>query len=69
LPEKIQNPPSNFSHEDTQRYTKKKRASRPSPMKNFWESGTLFTKRVLAAGGKVAVDFGYQGVEINSIFL
>jgi hypothetical protein len=27
-------------------------------MKNFWESRTLFIKRVLAAGGKVAVDFG-----------
>ena len=27
-------------------------------MKSFWESGTLFSKRVLAAGGKVAVDLG-----------
>jgi hypothetical protein len=25
-------------------------------MKSFWESGTLFPKRVLAAGGKVVVD-------------
>jgi hypothetical protein len=27
-------------------------------MKSFWKSRNLFSKRFLAAGGKVAVDFG-----------
>jgi hypothetical protein len=29
-------------------------------MKNFWESRTLFIKRVLAAGGKSGGGFGSQ---------
>jgi len=28
-------------------------------MKSFWKSRNLFSKRFLAAGGKVAVDFGF----------
>jgi hypothetical protein len=44
--------PSNFSHKVTQRGTKKIRPPKITLIKNFWESRTLFTKRVLAAGGK-----------------
>jgi hypothetical protein len=38
--------------------TRRKNSIQTFPMKNFWESGTLFIKRVLAAGGKVAINLG-----------
>jgi hypothetical protein len=39
--------------------TQEKKSIQTFPMKNFWESRTLFIKRVLAAGGKSAGEFSY----------
>jgi len=36
-------------------------------MKNFWESKTLFIKRVLAAGGKSTA--GFWGLTLMNLFI
>jgi hypothetical protein len=51
------NPPPVYSHKVTQRGHEEKNSIQTFPMKNFWESRTLFIKRVLAAGGKVGGRF------------
>jgi hypothetical protein len=41
----IQNPPSNFSHEDTQRYTKKKKSIQTIPNEKFLGVQNPFFKK------------------------
>jgi hypothetical protein len=38
--------------------SQRKKTIETIPMKSFWKSRNLFSKRFLAAGGKVVVDLG-----------
>jgi hypothetical protein len=52
MPEKkVWNENKVSQHSNTKEHEEKK-SIQTLPMKNFWESRTLFIKRVLAAGGK-----------------
>ena len=51
----FQNPQSNFSPGGT----RKKKSIQNIPIKSFWKSRNLFSKRFLAAGGKVDGKFRF----------